>query len=63
MRRRSARRGYGYGYGYKLGLHRSPISLPLAQRCSRSGWYSAMYGALAGAHEQRRAAEQEYIIM
>ena len=21
--------GYGYGYGFKLGLHRSPTSLPL----------------------------------
>ena len=26
--------GYGYGYGFKLGLHRSPTSLPLVQlRC------------------------------
>ena len=35
--------GYGYGYGFKLGLHRSPTSLPLVQlrrRASGGGQFS-----------------------
>ena len=49
--------GYGYGYGFKLGLHRSPTSLPLVylrRRAPLALGRASMFGGVNLLSSRRR---------